>query len=466
MKQLLIWAIVICLTPLVSYSQTTKLQADAIVQSYLEFNELEGDTWLYSYNTILNQVSIVLVDNSTITTPTGDCYAYFLDEYPLKGWSHTCRFLFVNATTGTISSLATNMPPANLEDWNQHFTLEVPDIDENHFLFEISNNQIPSNLAENCYAVIISGGINKTSNYVRYWNDCSAIYRVLTKAYGYKDENIYVLMSDGTNSAEDRAVFKRFKKYDSSPLDLDNDGDNDIMYSATKREIGIVFDELQDRLSSEDFLFIFSTDHGTLIDNEAYLCLWGECMSASEFATEVDKVKAGTIGIVMEQCYSGGFIPFLSKKGRSIATACRADEASYAKNDDTYNEFVYHWISAVAGSTPEGQIVNADYNNDGYVSMKEAFVYAEYADIMPETPQYQSVKSHYGESITLLGNNICSNVYESNKTYTTNKILYGCDISIDNVVVTNNASLEIESMGKTVIGTNTMIELGSTLITK
>lgn len=38
--------------------------------------------------------------------------------------------------------------------------------------------------------------------------------------------------------------------------------------------------------------------------------------------------------------------------------------------------------------------------------------------------------------------------------------------SIDNVVVTNNASLEIESMGKTVIGTNTMIELGSTLITK
>ena len=85
---------------------------------------------------------------------------------------------------------------------------------------------------------------------------------------------------------------------------------------------------------------------------------------------------------------------------------------------------------------------------------------------MPETPQYQSVKSHYGESITLLGNNICSNVYESNKTYTTNKILYGCDISIDNVVVTNNASLEIESMGKTVIGTNTMIGLGSTLITK
>ena len=46
------------------------------------------------------------------------------------------------------------------------------------------------------------------------------------------------------------------------------------------------------------------------------------------------------------------------------------------------------------------------------------------------------------------------------------QILYGCDISIDNVVVTNNASLEIESMGKTVIGTNTMIELGSTLITK
>ena len=58
MRRLLGWTIAICLIPLASYSQTTKLQADAIVQSYLESNELSDGTWLYSYSTILNEVTL------------------------------------------------------------------------------------------------------------------------------------------------------------------------------------------------------------------------------------------------------------------------------------------------------------------------------------------------------------------------------------------------------------------------
>ena len=189
-------------------------------------------------------------------------------------------------------------------------------------------------------------------------------------------------------------------------------------------------------------------------------------MSTNEFADEINKVNAGSMGIVMEQCFSGGFLPVLSQKGRSIATACRADESSYAKGTTTYNEFIYHWISAVAGETPEGHVVDADYNNDGYISMKEAFDYAELKDMKNETPQYQSVKPHYGEFLTLYGNNLCSEVYKSNQTYTTNSLIYGCDVTISNVTVENGALLEIESMGKTLINGNTKIKLGSTLIVK
>ena len=112
----------------------------------------------------------------------------------------------------------------------------------------------------------------------------------------------------------------------------------------------------------------------------------------------------------MQQCFSGGFIPMLSQKGRVIATACAADEVSWSKETLTYDEFTYHWISAVAGHTPDGSIVDADRNNDGYVSMKEAFDYAEAADSKNETPQYSSIKSHYGEFLTLLGDNLCSTV--------------------------------------------------------
>ena len=39
------------------------------------------------------------------------------------------------------------------------------------------------------YAVIISEGGNAWSNWVRYWNDCSAIYSTLINVYGYPKDS-------------------------------------------------------------------------------------------------------------------------------------------------------------------------------------------------------------------------------------------------------------------------------------
>jgi hypothetical protein len=57
----------------------------------------------------------------------------------------------------------------------------------------------------------------------------------LVNVYNYDKSHIYVLIADGTNPAIDR---KRLNgTYDSSPLDLDGDGTNDIQYAATKANI-------------------------------------------------------------------------------------------------------------------------------------------------------------------------------------------------------------------------------------
>lgn len=48
------------------------------------------------------------------------------------------------------------------------------------------------------YAVIISGGIDDSYNYLRYWNDMSSIFCALTQVYGYMPENIFVHSTDGT----------------------------------------------------------------------------------------------------------------------------------------------------------------------------------------------------------------------------------------------------------------------------
>jgi len=267
--------------------------------------------------------------------------------------------------------------------------------------------------ASNDYAVIISGGYDDENNWFRYWNDCSAIYSALVDVYNYSPSHIYVIISDGTSSGNDRVLsvepdgqggFNYTR--DSSPLDLDGNGTNDIQYSATKSNISSVFNTLSNILNEDDHLFVYTTDHGGQTSgNDVYLYLWGETMTDDEFAVELDKVDAGKITITMEQCHSGGFIDDISADGRIISTACLAAEESHALANLTYNEYIYHWTSAISGETPEGTTVDADYNNDGWVSMREAFDYAENADTQPnETPQYNSTPGALGCFVRLSDN--------------------------------------------------------------
>ena len=258
-------------------------------------------------------------------------------------------------------------------------------------------------------------------------------------------------MSDGTDPDDDRHHYNG--TYDSSPLDLNNDGSNDIEYSATKQNITTVFNTLQNILSPDDFLFIYTTDHGGQVSgNQVELILWDETIQDYEFATEVDKVNAGEIITVMEQCYSGGFIDDLSAQDRVIATACKFDEPSYAMYPSyLYNEFVYHWTAAVAGSTPDGTPVNADLDFDGFVSIEEAFVYAEANDNAQETPQYDSQPISLGATFSLHGT-IMSDSYIQNITITgeetyeaTNQIFAGREVSTKvrygDVIITSTANV-------------------------
>jgi len=341
----------------------------------------------------------------------------------------------------------------------------LPDASKNiKFDFSKSAPSLRSGInPQNCYVVILSGGYDMGNNHERYWNDCSAIYSALINVYGYLKSHIYVLISDGTNPANDRRRVNG--AYDSSPLDLDGDGLPDIQYAATKNNITTVFNTLSNTLTPNDYLFIFTTDHGgTTSSGEATLYLWHETTTASEFAVEVNKVNAGEISIVMEQCYSGGFVPHLEKRGRTVATACSATELSWSGPTIYYNEFVYYWTAAVAGRTPSGSSVNADYNNDGYISMKEAFDYANTHDDANETPQYSSIKSNLGNYLTLRGRQACTTPTTNftNRIVTTNTTVTSCgDINVQNVKVQNNAKLILDAGGEVNIIKDFEVELGS-----
>ena len=194
-------------------------------------------------------------------------------------------------------------------------------------------------------------------------------------------------MSDGVSSAIDR---HKNNGYDSSPLDLDGDGTNDIQYAATYSNISGVFSQLSNILTEDNNLFIFTMDHGDIDGNDCLINLWNyEELYDYDFENMLSNINAGTVNICMGQCSSGGFIDNIPNNKYVISTACRYDEDSYplTSSYDGYDAFVYYWTAAVRGQYPDGSSANADTNNDGFVSMREAFNYANALDSNNETPK-------------------------------------------------------------------------------
>ncbi len=255
------------------------------------------------------------------------------------------------------------------------------------------------NEVEHIHVVIINGGMNRLMNHERYWNDCSFLYQTLRKVYHIPRRNFTLLISDGGESGKDM-LRENGNGFASSPNDLDGDGERDVWLSATFENVSNQLAELSAKLTTQDHLFLFLMDHGDTYDHlgASYAYLWGaEKLDDTVLASMLDRFRVGTMTIVMGQCYSGGFIDNLERSGRIVVSACAGDELSWSCLDKPYDEFVYHWICAIAGHDEMGNRVNADVNTDGFVSMAEAFDYARLHDRRNETPQYSSVPMALGE---------------------------------------------------------------------
>jgi hypothetical protein len=331
----------------------------------------------------------------------------FVDRYPGANWEHGCWYLFVDAATGAVQRFDAMVPPRlqpELIEITRGFDNPPPGVSEAElarFSERLRQLPKPAPARGQAWAFIISGGANQSNNHIRYWNDSAFIYRVLVDYYGYADDHIRVCISDGTNPAADRSDGTN------SPPDLDGDGDADIEYPATLQYVDQVFDELAATLTASDQLFIFTTDHGGQESGwDCYLNLWNwEELRDDQMATYVAALPCQSIICTFEQCFSGGMIDDLEADGRVIATAARWDEYSWAMGPNyIYDTFVYWWTSAVGWETPSGTPVDADTNNDGMVSMREAFLFAEANDFEQETPQYSSTPSDLGDILNLFGN--------------------------------------------------------------
>ncbi len=384
------------------YAQVPQKQAFDVIKSTILKKDTSNIHVYVSKNVIVPQ-SVIKTMYKDITSPNFTSWLFFIDDAPFQNWGHPSRFIFVGSK-GQIEIKSYPYPPS-LENMDILIEKRIKRTDVRKMQIQSNIKVTPKNISttQNEYAIIISGGYDRFNNYERYWNDCAAIYSTLRNVYNYDRSHIYVLMADGTNPAIDRRRLDG--TYDSSPLDLDGDGVDDIQFAATKANITTVFNTLSRIMTNEDNLFIYTTDHGGVhSEQDVFMYLWNETIEDYEFATEVNKITAKTMNIVMEQCNSGGFIDNLAGPNRVIATACKADQSSFAMPPNyDYNEFVFHWTSAIAGQTPLGTIVNADTNNDDFVTANDAFIYAKTQDTQSESPQYSSQPTNLGLRLTLSG---------------------------------------------------------------
>jgi hypothetical protein len=320
-----------------------------------------------------------------------ESWFFFVDEQPGANWEHKASYILVDKTTRAVKSIPAMSPPKEMMELKPLNTRAISEMQMLKQNIKLVNPQIVTDIPieiikKEKYAVLLSGGMNSTYNYARYWNDLKFIYKALKEKYGYTDSGIIVLYANGTHVPNG---------------DLDGNGTNDIDYAANKANLTKVLNKVAARIANNGTFFFYSTNHGG-DDSGAYksnLTLWGESIKDSDFAVLTKNIKCAKAIYVMEQCFSGGMMDDLLKAQTypctnpkvCIMTAARHDEPSWScDTEGEYDEYVYHWTSAVYGKNPGGTPVNADTNHDGKVSMSEAHTYAMNHDSRGEHPQIGS----------------------------------------------------------------------------
>jgi len=235
---------------------------------------------------------------------------------------------------------------------------------------------IPPEHSDTKYAVLISGGWSQQDAWPSFWNDLVMVYSALVQNYNYDPANIYVLYNSGYG-------------YNSKiPVD----------HAATVASIDSTLDDLADIMEEGDTLFFFATDHGgqynmggvepgdNTVDKDEFIALWNHGAYFDDWLKEkLDAINCSTEIIILDLCHAGGFTWDLrGHSNRIIMGACTEEQGAYDKPGYPGGDFVTNLFAAFTGRWG----IDADLDDNGKVSVAEAFNHAAEASIHAQTPNY------------------------------------------------------------------------------
>ena len=354
-------------------------------------------------------------------------WTVFVDAHPNQLWEHECFTYKVLRSASSLSSVSPMeetllyMPPS-CELKPVSVTHRNKSSHKTPTAFSYNYKKVNNKFSEKIHALIISGGGGKVGrgNEDAFWNDCSFIYKTLTRTYGVPKSNITPLMADGNNPAHDIVEFYPDSSRTQN-LDLDEDGIDEIKLSATKSNIISAFDSLYRTIPRNHHLLVFIMAHGykpKIVPYHSSFFPWCNTREDSisrrliydnELADYIRPLtnKGIIVNVAIGSCYSGGFVDALCMDNCVVASASKVNQIARYHDSYEYSEFLLNWTSALNGSSPFIGTVNSDLNNDGIITMEEAFDYAKTNDSfinekegLCETPQYASYPKGLGRSLS------------------------------------------------------------------
>lgn len=347
------------------------------------------DTNLYVMKEIQLTKSVIKAGHKTIkiTKPTA---VVFVDDEPMANWSHDCRYLLHDAETGKLyKEIKAGFPPNIVNPETSLKAFHTPVIAQNpqQKIWQLESKiKFPFKMRKGKrYAILFSGASNN-----RHTNDMEFLYRQLVDQFFFNEKDITVLNYDGTIN------------YSGGPKPVNSWPGDGTAYtmpvngSGTKKAFENAINALKAKLTKEDLLLIHTNNHGGHNGTESYLCSYsGPIYTASDLANKLGELpNYADLVVMMEQCHSGGFNDEIIERSTAERTtfAAACTEGKNSIGGAHFDPFARNWIAALAGEDPYGAslVSDPDYDNNGKISTREAFFYADDVHHSYDSPVYSA----------------------------------------------------------------------------
>lgn len=319
------------------------------------------------------------------------------------------------------------------------------------------------------YAVLINTAYNKDFNRAEYYNELARIFEYLNNDLNYGENNIFIYSADGTDTAND---YRDGSNYLNSDPDLDGDGDDDITGPSDFNTITSKLNDL-DFLDSNDFLFVYLT--GPLYWEESStwgdpfreypgLTFWnGDLRTNDCLAPYISNLSPANLFFFDARDYDGIEVDDYDGVNRYIIKSM-----TYTILDERFrpiatSNFGEYFLDALIGENSNGDLVDADFDESGVTTIKEARNYARNL-VSTDYSDYYFYNSLKASNISLDGYEGCQSNYTITPGIVSSIENYSdCNVFVEDLVVTSGGQLIIDAQVKAVINSYFVVEQGGTL---